>query len=54
MAAERAAPDLDVETKIPLLPVVEFECGALDSRRCPFDPNELLLRILERDDGRAE
>lgn len=54
MAAERAAPDLDVETKIPLLPAVEFECGALDSRRLPYEPNELLERILERDDGRAE
>lgn len=54
MAADLAAPDLDVETKIPLLPAVEFECGALDSRRWPYDPNELLERILERDDGRAE
>lgn len=54
MAAERAAPDLDVETRIPLLPAVEFECGALDNRRWPYDPNELFDLMLERDDGRAE
>lgn len=54
MAAERAAPDLDVETRIPLLPAVEFECGALDNRRWPYDPKELFDLMLERDDGRAE
>lgn len=51
MAADRAAPDLDVETRIPLLD--EFVCGALDGRRWN-EPIELLERMLDRDDGRAE
>lgn len=54
MAAERAAPERDVDTRTPLLPPVEFECGALDGRRLPYEPNELLERMLERDDGRPE
>lgn len=51
MAAERAAPERDVDTRTPLLPAVEFVCGALDGRR--YEPNELLERI-ERDDDRPE
>lgn len=53
MAADRAIPERDVETKTPLL-LDELVCGALDGRRLPNEPNELLDRILERDDGRAE
>ena len=50
MAADLAAPDRDVDTKTPF----EFVCGALDGRRLPYDPMELLECKLERDDGRAE
>lgn len=52
MAAERAAPERDVETNIPL--AFDVECGALDALRCPNEPVELLERILERDDGRPD
>lgn len=53
MAAERAAPERDVDTKTPLLPD-EFVCGADDGRRLLNEPNELFERMLDRDDGRAE
>lgn len=50
MAAERAAPERDVDTSTPFEP----DCGALDGRRLQYDEIELLERILPRDDGRAE
>lgn len=50
MAADLAAPDRDVETRIPLEP----DCGALDGRRLVYEPIELLDLKLLRDDGRAE
>lgn len=53
MAAERQAPDRDVDTRTPLLPD-EFVCGALEARRLLNEPNELFERMLDRDDGRAE
>lgn len=49
MAADRAAPERDVDTKTPL----EL-CGALDGRRRPNESIELLERILDRDDGRTD
>lgn len=51
-AAQRLAPDRDVDTRIPLLD--EFVCGALDGRRWPNELIEPLERMLDRDDGRAE
>lgn len=51
MAAERAAPERDVDTRMPLL---ELVCGALDGLRLLNDPIELFEWMLERDDGRAE
>lgn len=53
IAADRAAPVLDVDTRTPLLPDV-FVCGALEARRLLNEPNELFERMLDRDDGRAE
>lgn len=50
MAADLAAPDLDVETRIPFDP----DCGALDGRRLVYEPIELLDLKLLRDDGLAE
>lgn len=50
MAADLAAPDLDVETRIPFDP----DCGALDGRRFVYELIELLDLILLRDDGLAE
>lgn len=50
MAADLAAPERDVDTKMPF----ELAVGALDGRRLPNEPIELLECILERDDGRAE
>lgn len=50
MAAERAAPERDVDTNTPFVVV----CGALDGRRWPNEPIELLERILDRDDGRTD
>lgn len=52
MAAERAAPERDVDTKIPF--VLDDECGALEALRCPYELIELLERKLERDDGRPD
>lgn len=53
MAADLAAPDLDVETRIPFEP----DWGALDGRRFVYEPIEFLelldLKLL-RDDGLAE
>lgn len=50
MAADLAAPDLDVDTNTPFEP----DCGALDGRRLLYEPMELLERILDLDDGRPE
>lgn len=50
MAADLAAPDLDVDTRIPFDP----DCGALDGRRFVYELIELLDLILLRDDGLAE
>lgn len=50
MAADLAAPDRDVDTRIPFDP----DCGALDGRRFVYEPIELLDLKLPRDDGRTE
>lgn len=50
MAADLAAPDLDVDTRTPFEP----DCGALDGRRFVYELIELLDRRLDRDDGRPE
>lgn len=52
MAAERAAPERDVETMIPFAFAVEW--GALDALRWPNEPAESLDRMLDRDDGRPD
>lgn len=52
MAAERAAPERDVDTRMPLPD--ELVCGALDGRRLLNEPIELFEWMLERDEGRAE
>lgn len=50
MAADLAAPERDVDTNTPF----ELAVGALDGRRLPNEPIELLECILDRDEGRAE
>lgn len=52
MAAERAAPERDVDTNTPFEPLLV--CGALDGRRFPYEPIDVLERILDRDDGRTD